>query len=333
MQTLVSIVTATRNRPDLLARALRSVERQSYGNLDVVVVDDGSSEETLSTTRQLLSELGTRFRLLASSMADAPGTGPAAARNRGAMASRGEFVAFLDDDDYWIEPNFLDLAVRSLTVHDGDYFFGHVQGERDGQAQDPGWVADRQLLVRERLVNDRPPVYELSRKAVTKVARHYLIHPSHSVIRRETIVRAGGFFTHLWSYAEDANLMMRVLDVSRRVLYTPELVTRLRNPVSGSVSLRDTHATQMLQRVLAAQQARLACATVELRKAARAYEAWTYRDMSRIALKDGHAADANAFARQALVTYPTLGALLFTAKTAVAAAMSGGRAGVRPSGA
>lgn len=311
----ISIVTATRNRTDLLARALRTIERQTQVDFESIVVDDGSSAEVLSHHEQLFGELGERFRLIAPLAPGVRGTGPAATRNRGAATAQGEFLAFLDDDDQWPLETYLSTAVTALRQFNGDYFFGHVDGIRDGRLLDPGWVPPRDRLTRDRWLIRDPDVHELSPESVALVARRFMIHPSGSVIRRSVFERVGGFFERLWSYAEDLNLMFRILDRSRRVLYTPQTVALYRLPTGDAISLQHSEEVQNLQHLLASQHARLACREKAIRDCARAREAWTYRFMTEHALTSGRTSDARVYARKALATYPTLGAASFALKT------------------
>jgi glycosyltransferase involved in cell wall biosynthesis len=324
MPVSVSVVVATRNRTELLARALRSIARQTCADFEVIVVDDGSSVEVLSHHEQLLAELGDRFRLERSVVPGARGTGPSATRNRGTSTARGEFVAFIDDDDEWVFDKYLELAVVSLRTHNADYCFGHLEGVRDGLIQNPGWVPPPELLRKEQLAHSHPDVYRLSRSTILTIAQRFMIHPSNSVIRRDVFLRAGGFFEHLWSHAEDLSLMLRVMDVARGVLYMPQTVVWYRLPAGDSISLAELEAMHLLQRVLAAQHARLHCQDPGIRRSARAREAWTYREMALHAVRAGQRLDARVFARQCFMTYPTFGALAF----AVKAQFSGGAPGV-----
>jgi len=90
----VSVVIPTRNRSALLAMTLRSVLRQQRVNLEVIVVDEGSTDDTAST---LAAVTDTRLRIIRH---DTP-QGLSAARNRGAHEARGQWLAFVDDDDLW----------------------------------------------------------------------------------------------------------------------------------------------------------------------------------------------------------------------------------------
>jgi glycosyltransferase involved in cell wall biosynthesis len=89
---LVSVVVPVHNGERFLADALRSIREQAYADLEVLVVDDGSTDGTAA----LLDSLGPDIRAL-----HRPQGGPAAARNDGLRAARGAYVAFLDADDLW----------------------------------------------------------------------------------------------------------------------------------------------------------------------------------------------------------------------------------------
>jgi glycosyltransferase involved in cell wall biosynthesis len=90
---LVSAVIPTYNRRSTAGDAVRSALDQDYRPLEVVVVDDGSTDDTLA----MLAEFGDRIRIIRHRV----NRGASAARNTGIEAARGEYVAFLDSDDLW----------------------------------------------------------------------------------------------------------------------------------------------------------------------------------------------------------------------------------------
>ncbi len=93
-EPLVSVVIPTYNRALLLQRALKSVLQQTHRNLDVIVVDDASSDDTPEVVRAFDDP---RVRYIRNE----ENRGGAATRNSGIQAAAGEIVAFLDDDDEW----------------------------------------------------------------------------------------------------------------------------------------------------------------------------------------------------------------------------------------
>lgn len=101
---LVSVVLPTYNRAPLLRRSIGSVLRQSFSDLELVVVDDGSRDNT----EEVVSAFNDpRVRYL-----PRPNGGVAAARNTGVQAARGRYLAFQDSDDEWL----LDKLERQLAA-------------------------------------------------------------------------------------------------------------------------------------------------------------------------------------------------------------------------
>jgi glycosyltransferase involved in cell wall biosynthesis len=101
---LVSAIIPTYNREHIIGEAVESALGQTYSNVEVIVVDDGSKDDTL----ERLKQFGDRIRVIRQANA-----GPAAARNRGIEESRGELIAFLDSDDLWL-PEKIERQVTLL---------------------------------------------------------------------------------------------------------------------------------------------------------------------------------------------------------------------------
>lgn len=106
--TLVSIIVPTHNRSAMLLRALASALQQTHECFEILVIDDGSTDDTA----QAVAAIGdSRIRYLRNQHA----AGACAARNRGIDASHGAFVAFLDDDDEWL-PRKLALQLACFAA-------------------------------------------------------------------------------------------------------------------------------------------------------------------------------------------------------------------------
>jgi glycosyltransferase involved in cell wall biosynthesis len=91
---LVSCIIPVYNGERFLAEAVESILAQTYQNLEIIIVDDGSTDGTASVA----ASFGDRVRYVRQK-----NSGPAAARNRGLQEARGEFIGFLDADDLWAE--------------------------------------------------------------------------------------------------------------------------------------------------------------------------------------------------------------------------------------
>lgn len=110
---LVSAVVTTHNRADLLPRALDSVAAQSYKNMELVVVDDGSEEDVESIVTGYRDALPVHF------IRNEEALGACHARNQGIEAASGDFVAGLDDDDQW----HLQRIEKLMNAYSDEYAF------------------------------------------------------------------------------------------------------------------------------------------------------------------------------------------------------------------
>ena len=107
---VVTVVIPTRNRSGRVVGAIASAQRQTLADLEILVVDDASGDDSTAVVQKVAAE-DARVRLIhQSSQRGAP-----AARNRGLDERRGEFVAFLDDDDRWL-PTKLETQLALLRA-------------------------------------------------------------------------------------------------------------------------------------------------------------------------------------------------------------------------
>ena len=102
----VSVIIPVYNGKKFIEEAIKSVFMQNYDPMEIIVVDDGSTDDT-SCIVQSFKDVRYIYQ---------PNQGVAAARNTGIHNSRGELIAFLDADDYW-PSNKLDLQVDCLLKH------------------------------------------------------------------------------------------------------------------------------------------------------------------------------------------------------------------------
>jgi glycosyltransferase involved in cell wall biosynthesis len=189
----VSVVIPLYNKAESVLAAVGSVLLQSYGDLEVLVVDDGSTDSSVS----LVAGIGDRrIRLIAQANA-----GPGAARNRGLGEALGEYVAFLDADDEW-EPEFLQLAVDALDRQPecGAWVSGRAGGpERVSQAP------------RNRRMGLTGGVWRLPHLTPPKALKFYVdfCHSSCVVARRSLVLRYGGYYdADRSTYGEDSYLWL-----------------------------------------------------------------------------------------------------------------------------
>ena len=190
---LVSIVIPSYNVGRYVGAAIDSVLRQSYPRIEVIVVDDGSTDDTASRLAAYLD------RVVAIHQRQ---SGIGAARNAGISRSKGELLGFLDADDLFVA----DKIARQVAVlrddHRLDAVFGHVEEFFDGDKE---------------ASSGRPTV------------RHGT-HPAYMaqtmLIRREAFDRVGPF--EGWRVAEFMDWYLRAVDAGLSALMLDEVVTRRR---------------------------------------------------------------------------------------------------------
>lgn len=102
--TLVSVIIPTHNRVEFLKRSLASVLRQTYGELEIIIVDDASMDGTQQYITTISDERIIYIRLQVNQ-------GGAVARNTGILKAKGKYIGFLDDDDEWF-PNKLEEQLK-----------------------------------------------------------------------------------------------------------------------------------------------------------------------------------------------------------------------------
>ncbi len=115
MNNSITVVITTHNRIDLLKRAIKSVQNQTVQPLEIIVVDDCSSDETYSYLTIETPNLVKPITLSNPSGANV-------ARNRGIDCAEGEYVAFLDDDDYW-DPSKLSQQLTMMRRQDASFSY------------------------------------------------------------------------------------------------------------------------------------------------------------------------------------------------------------------
>lgn len=196
MPAAVSVIIPVHNRPELLQRAVLSVQRQRLPPAEIIVVDDCSTDRT----PEVAAELGVRL------LRHDRNRGAATARNTGVAAASGEWVALLDSDDEWL-PNLLETLWEPRG--------GHVVVS--GAALRCWEDAGRRHRYSGTLTK-RPAVLDTPAPLV----RENTLPNSTTLLHRASVLAVGGYNTSL-RYAEDWDLLLRMLERGTALL-VPEVV-------------------------------------------------------------------------------------------------------------
>lgn len=206
---LISIIMPCFNAEQYVCEAVESVLSQSYPHVEVIVVNDGSTDQS----RAILDTFGQRITVI-----DQECQGPYPARNRGIQVSRGEFIAFLDADDYW-HPECLEKLHGALI--DSDAALAYCGWQNVGKPRQGG----------EPYV---PMDYENEDK-LESFLRGAALWPIHAaLVRRKSLVEIGGFDTH-WPTCMDYDLWLRLSTV-HPIALVPEVLAFYRHHDQGQIT-------------------------------------------------------------------------------------------------
>ena len=193
----VSVIIPLYNKAPYVRRALDSIAAQTFTGFEVIVVDDGSTDDGAAIVENYSDA---RFRLIRQ-----PNAGPGAARNAGIAQARGEFIAFLDADDEWL-PEFLYESVRLL-----ESFWPEVASVTCGYIEHP-WGASTEKLWRKRGIADGVQGVQPDTEASLVVSMLAYMSPCSTLARAEVIRKWGGFYDRdKCTFGEDSFLWLKVL--------------------------------------------------------------------------------------------------------------------------
>jgi glycosyltransferase involved in cell wall biosynthesis len=257
MNPLVSVIIPAHNAAPFVAATLDSALAQTLDDLEIIVVDDGSTDGTA----EVLTGYRDRIRVLHQEP-----SGPSSARNRGAEVARGEWLAFLDADDLWREEKLerqLEIAGEDIDlVHTGTEIFGDSSSR------------DRYRSV----VTDRGCLFE-------SLLRRNFVTTSSVILRTDRFRQLGGFEEDL-RYCEDWDLWLRFSAGGGVMVGLTEPLTLYRvHPWQTEKNYRQMKdgALRVLKRALAHPRARDLDRAVARRAIAKVWEtmAWRAKPVAR----------------------------------------------------
>jgi glycosyltransferase involved in cell wall biosynthesis len=315
---LFSVIIPTRNRSAIFETALQSVLEQRFRQFEVIVVNDGSSEEDLQRYGALVGvePLSTRMLTLAHLQ---HGHGPSYVRNYGASQARGDFLCFLDDDDQWVDSEHLGRAANVIneSKEPVDLLLADTRAFRNGvPIISVIWIED--LKARLNGEPDRAGAYTVTAKELLRCPAH--CHINSTIVSRPFFLDIGGFDDGL-RYEEDRDFYLRAIDSARLIKYMPSIVSRHNVPdpaIRTNTSTSEAELSKRLFQLRVFDKATLFAARREVRRYAMRQRAYTLKHIAMEAARIGRLDCAMQYARESLVTnftFAWLGAtLLFSVR-------------------
>ena len=208
----ISVVIPLYNKEAEVERALHSVIEQSLAPCEIIVVDDGSTDGSRAIVERIIAEHPEAgIRLITQ-----PNGGVSAARNRGIAEAKGDYIALLDADDVWLTGYIAEVCRLMEYYPEADAYstaFDIVSGTQRVAAAVP---------TTEGYINI----------AEEALLRRYPIIPSTATLRRETVLRAGGFPVGM-RIGEDQWLWVRMMQHGAKFCFSPMSLVRYSRTASN----------------------------------------------------------------------------------------------------
>ena len=207
MSGLVSVVIPNYNYGRYLKKAIQSVLDQDYPDIEIIVVDDGSTDDSISVLR----EFKNKIRIV-----ETPNFGAPTARNFGVLASTGTYLAYLDSDDYWLS-NKISSQVARLIESGDDLVYCQIQIIDEGN--------ETLSITAEQHEGDF-----ISRFIDNPTSTPF--PPTAVLMTRALAARVGIWDTTLKSPAEDFDYFRRCAQYTKFSVVTEALAVHLEHPGS-----------------------------------------------------------------------------------------------------
>lgn len=241
----VSVIVPAYNAAQYLPIAVNSVVCQTYADWELIVVDDGSTDETSSLVHSCRPKLGARLRYVFQSNRGLP-----AARNTGIAQSRGEFIAILDSDDVWLPTRL----ARGVAIMDSNPHVGLVHS-RIARIDSGGGIVDYLAF---------PSRYQAGKIALNIYTRRAnILCPT--VLLRKSCLDAVGAFDETMRATEDRDLWFRIAE-RYEIAYIDEVLAYYRVG-HGSMSSDPGRMLKAQLSFVQKHHKRGACSWIALRQA------------------------------------------------------------------
>ena len=305
-----SVVIPTRNRPGIFRQALEFVLAQSCPEVEIIVVNDGSTAEHQPEYESILGAVDSS-RVRSFTLIPRPrGHGASFALNFGVAEANAPYLCFLDDDDCWTDQSHLDRAQAVIT--DGgssvDLYMTNQAAFLHGE-QEPGpiWIEDLPAILAK--LDNRPDRHGAYTVTVEELLQSQgFCHVNTLIVRRALYEEIGGMEeTIRWEC--DHDLYFRVIDRAAMIKYVPVTVARHNIPdpaKMASVTTALSEIERLLCQLMVFDRAQYFCRHPAIRAHARRHKAYTLKRIAESLASAGRHVDAAFYAREALGTGPTV---------------------------
>jgi glycosyltransferase involved in cell wall biosynthesis len=307
-QSFFSIIMPTRNRPTEFRIAVDSVLAQSFRDIEIIVVNDGSEDECQAQYSAILNTIN-RVPVQVVSLVQRPnGHGASFAINSGVGKSKAAYVCFLDDDDYWTDPLHLERAADVVSSSPVDLYMANQTAYKGADPQPgPIWLEDLGPILEH--LGRRPERDGSYRVSVEDLLKSRGFCHLNTLIVRRTLYEDIGGMDEAIRWEGDHDLYLRLIDRAEVMSFTPVVVSRHNIPDPARKSSITTGLTETERRqfqLAVFRRAQYLAGHPMIRAYAQKHTAYTLKRIAESLAEAGRYADAASYAREALRAGPTL---------------------------
>jgi glycosyltransferase involved in cell wall biosynthesis len=209
-EKLISVIIPAFNAERYISQALESVASQTYQNWEIIVTNDGGTDDTSRIVAEFAQGTSRHVRVIEHEQ----NSGLSAARNTAMRAAKGDYIAFLDADDFWL-PDHLESACAVLTPGKADLAYAECFVFRNTDSGEIELISVSTIEVKD------PPV---------DLFRRNFINPSGAAITRQLMEKVGGFGPRR---VEDLDYWIRAAAAGFRIAATGKQTYYYRKSGSG----------------------------------------------------------------------------------------------------
>jgi glycosyltransferase involved in cell wall biosynthesis len=228
MDQKISIIIPTYNRKMLLQRAVRSVLYQTYCNIEIIIIDDHSTDGSSELISETFANEIREGKILI--LKNSQNQGHPTSKNLGISHASGDYIAFLDDDDYWM-PDKLELQIKKMQAEDAEACFCSTL-----------WVEDNKFLKQTTAINKNVSFENGG--------------PTSTWLIKKTLFKRVGLFDTTIPTNDDGELMVRINKSGTKItfvelplyvhFYYPSTVSNSREgKISGYESILAKHKSNL----------------------------------------------------------------------------------------
>lgn len=220
MQPVVTAIIPIYNKGRYLERCLESISEQSIKDIEIILVNDGSTDNSLEICRKW-EALDSRIKVI-----DKENEGAGASRNRGISESKGRYISFVDADDY-IDPDTYKICVKVLEENKADAcYFGRNLVESTGRLLDHSLKLDRQQIYQDDEIRGKFINYFLGNLPENEYERHFVTGSSCCSVYSGELIRGNGirYAGKEIRYSEDSLFNLEICNFANKIVIIPDML-------------------------------------------------------------------------------------------------------------